>query len=483
MKPLKYLLLLLLFLPLLFPHLQMHLPLCSEPPLFGIYQGTQIPGADSLTLRSWFSGSFRDAAESGIRDQLGFRRTLIRIHNQLDYSLFRIIHAEGFIAGRHGYLFEEDYIHEYTGKYFIGKAPLDLKVRRLKAVQEELKRRGTCLLVVIEPGKASFFPEYIPRRYRPENRTLTNLDYLKQRMDARGVEYIDLDRWFRAMKDTCRYKLFPEYGMHWSIYSVALTADSLSDYLRTRCGLAVPGVSVGEVEISDSLRGSDRDIADMLNLLVPLPRVTAAYPAVRFDSVKPVLNVIAIADSYFNNLYYDYAPHLFRNTEYWYYNSSLYHGNSYGDTKVDHSNLVSTLPSADLILLMTSEINAHCGFWDFADQAWEALFPPARDSWCYRFTNRIRNERWWFRGMVTQAAAEGTTLEQAIRRNAEYAMWTQFDALENKTHADSVVRIIADIRSIPEWMHKVWRLSRETGRPLQQCLESEAEYVLSTRKP
>jgi hypothetical protein len=149
---------------------------------------------------------------------------------------------------------------------------------------------------------------------------------------------------------------------------------------------------------------------------------------------------------------------------------------------VDHSNLAAKFKETDVILLMVSEINAHCGFWNFVDQAYEALFPPHRDSWCYRYENQIRNERWWFRGMVKESAAEGITLERAVRQNAAYVMCVNYDRLENKTHADSVSRIIWDIRTTPEWLHKVWTVSKERNLPLETCLASEAEYVLSLRK-
>jgi hypothetical protein len=481
MNGMKYLLITLSFALLFLPLVQKRLGIAEGPKLFGIYKRESPPDLKYFTWKRWFEGTFQEKIAAQVNDNLGFRNSLVRINNQYDFSLFRIIHADGFIAGKKGFLYEEDYIHEYTGRYFIGKSAIDLKVRRLKAVQEELKKRGTRLLFVIEPGKASFFPEYIPDHYHPAHRTLTNMEYMKQRLDALKAEYIDLNRWFLSMKDTSRYKLFPEYGMHWSIYSVALVVDSLTHYLTERCNARVPDFVVEKVEISDSLRGSDRDIADMLNLVFPLRRVTAAYPVVRYDTARPSLRLIGVADSYFNNIYYVYAPHLFANTEYWYYNSTLYYGNSYGDVKVDHSNLAGKFKESDVILLMVSEINAHCGFWNFVDQAFEALFTPHRDAWTYKYENQIRNERWWFRGMVKEAAAEGIPLERAIRQNADYVMCVNYDRLENKTHADSVTRIIWDIKTTPKWLHKVWTVSRERNLPLETCLRSEAEYVLSQR--
>lgn len=467
---------------LFIPIIQIRYHLVREPALFGYYEQAAFPDLKMFAWKSWFSSAFQTRVSKQVNENIGFRNSLIRINNQYDFSLFRTIHADGFIAGKKGYLYEEDYILEYIGRNFIGKTAIDTKIARLKAVQEELERRGTHLLLVIEPGKASFYPEFIPDHYRPDRRSITNLDYMKRRMDALQVEYIDMNRWFLEMKDTSRMKLFPEYGMHWSISSVTLAVDSLTRYMREKYEVQIPGWTVEKMEVSDSLRGSDRDIADMLNLVFPLPPVQAAYPVIRFEPTKPTLRVISVADSYFNNIFYQYTPHLFAKTEYWYYNSSLVYLDSSGTGKVDHSNLSEKFREFDVILLMVSEINAHCGFWDFADQTYGALFPGIHDTWLYRYENKIRNNRWWFRGLVKQAAAEGTTVEQAIHRNAKYAMCVDFDSLENKTHADSITKIILDIRSIPKWLHKVWVISKERNLPIEACLKSEAEYVLSQNK-
>ena len=422
MRFLKLLLFLIVCTVLLLSAIQLRTGFIRESELNGVFRLAPEPDLKLFAWKSWFSGVFQEKFAASVNDHIGLRKTLIRIRNQADWSLFRVSHADGFIAGKEGFLFEEDYILEYTGKYFIGKQALDLKVRRLKAVQAALRARGVCLLPVIEPGKASFYPEYIPDRYRPDRRTQTNLDYLIRQMDAYGVNYIDLNRYFMTIKDTCRYKLFPEYGMHWSLYGVAVAMDTLSAFIRSECGLPVRTFEIERIEISDSLRGTDYDIGHMLNIICPLQPVTAAYPALKYapEPQGGGIDLLAVGDSYFNNIYYDYAPHLFRTTDFWYYNSRYYSDDDRNGKPVDHSNLTSTLEKYDLILLAFSEINAHCGFWNFADQAWHAYYGGPGDSDVYDFENRIRNEREWFRAMVGKSAAAGTTLERTIRRDAIY---------------------------------------------------------------
>ena len=422
MKFLRLLLLLITSVVLAAPALQHWKPMVKEKDLNGIYRTAKPPDLKSFSWGSWFRGSFQEKIVPEMNDHIGFRKTLIRIRNQADWSLFKTSNTEGFIAGKDGFLYEEDYIFEYTGTYFIGERALDLKARRLKAVQEALGTRGICLLPVIEPGKASFYPEHIPARYHPECRSMSNLEYLQQRMDRYGVRYLDLNRWFLLAKDTSRYKLFPEYGMHWSIYGATLAMDTLTKYLNGACGFSLPGFTVDKIVISDSLQGTDGDIEVMLNLLCPLPPVTAAYPTVRFDKggTTSAPRVLGVGDSYFNTIYNLFAPHQFRSTEFWYYNSRYYSYDSLNNKPVDHSDLPGKLARFNLILLTFSEINAHCGFWNFVDQAWVAFCGTGPDSEVYGYENRIRNEREWFRSMVQKADAGGLSLESAIHRDAVY---------------------------------------------------------------
>ena len=87
------------------------------------------------------------------------RNIFVRINNQIDYSLFNIPNSEGIVIGKEGYLFEKDYIRTCLGKDFLGKSVIDKKLLRTKFIQEFLKTKNIDLIIVFEPGKASFFPQ------------------------------------------------------------------------------------------------------------------------------------------------------------------------------------------------------------------------------------------------------------------------------------------------------------------------------------
>ncbi|MBL7138315.1 MAG: hypothetical protein ISS17_06045 [Bacteroidales bacterium] len=425
----KYLLLFMILLLLVLPFIQRHIPLVKERKLVGFFRLAPSPSWQEFTWKRWFHGEFQDQMTGRVEEHIGFRKSLFRLHNEFDFRLFRISHAEGFICGKEDNMFEEDYILEYTGKYFIGEETWNTKLEKLAEVKTRLSSMGTELILVLEPGKASFSPEFIPVRYLAHGTSLSNYTYVTHWLDAHDVPYLDLNRWFIQAKDTSRFPLFPKYGMHWSLYAVPLVVDTLSRYIELATGTTIPALTIQRIEISDSLQWTDRDIADLLNLIFPLPSTETAYPVVSVepDSIVPHLKALVIADSYYLNIKHGYSPKLFAGEEYWYYNSKLYPHieDDREPVYVDKSNLQEKLLQFDVVLLMVSEINLHCGFWNFADEAYQAFSPDHQDPPWYPYENMIRNQREWFRYMVKKAENNFNSLENTIRMDAKFLYNTE----------------------------------------------------------
>ena len=431
MRSFKNILLSLVLLLLLFPLLQSRTGLVKEKRLQGFFQLKEKPSLWSFTWKGWLRGNFQEEYSQRLEDHTGFRNSFIRIRNQVDYSLFGISHATGFIREKQGYLIEEDYIHEYTGKYFIGKTTIDRKLDRLKEVIEKLKENHTALILVFEPGKASFFPEYIPERFHPSDRSLTNYEYILSGLRRRQIPFLDLNHYFLLMKDTSRYPLFPKYGMHWSLYGMWQAVDTLAKYIGKVSGTEIPAIAVRKVEVTDTLRGSDNDIGFLMNLVFPLPRTRAAYPVtdVEDNPAKRTLSALVIGDSYYVNIEQEVASRLFKKEEYWYYNSKVYPFTEDDNHPVyiDKSDLAGKLKQFDILLLTVSEINLHCMYWDFIDEAYLAFNPGEKDDPVYAYENKIRDYRDWFRFVVEKARSQQRPLERMIRADAEYMY-----GLENK---------------------------------------------------
>ena len=110
-------------------------------------------------LDSWIDGSFQKGADEAIEQRIGFRPLLIRLKNQLEFTLFKKANARGVVVGRKRYLFEKDYLRAYAGGDYPGDWYWNENFRRAGMVRDTLSKLGVELAVIIEPGKASFYPE------------------------------------------------------------------------------------------------------------------------------------------------------------------------------------------------------------------------------------------------------------------------------------------------------------------------------------
>lgn len=462
---------------------QYRFPVVRESKLKGFFSKTPPPELKYFTWKRWFSQDFQQVYQARANEHLGFRNSLIRIRNQYDYTFFGIIHAEGFVMGRQQCLYEEDYIHEYTGEFFIGATAIDKKLSRLRNVRDSLRAHGVPLLLVFEPGKASFYPEYIPGYFHPGKRTQTNYDYMLQRSKELGLDYLDLQGYFMKMKDTSRYALFPRNGMHWSLYAVPFAVDTLAKSIEKLSGTKLPRFKTTQLIHSDSPLGTDNDIGELLNLVLPLNKVLGVYPLVAFDSTPKTVKLLVIADSYYGSIVEDYGKHIFKSQDYWYYNKNLYpYLNFDPPVYADKSNLLDKLENYDAVVLMVSEINLHCGFWNFADEAFIAFHPEVKDPFVYGFENDIRNDRSWFRFMVKKARFQGRPLDELIREDAGYTFCSGYDNLPGKTYWDSIYHLTYGIRFNPEWFAQVTQKAKDRKISLDSMMLLDAIYSYDQSK-
>src|SRR5205085_1405484 len=130
---------------------------------------------------------------------------------------------------------------------------------------------------VLAPGKTDYFKEYLPNYYKDHLTTKRNYNLIIKYAEEEKINYIDFNKWVNQIKDTSRYSLFPKYGIHWSYYCMALCADSIKKFIEARKNIALRNFS-WNFELSDTLRGTDYDLGDLLNIYRKLPVDATAYP-------------------------------------------------------------------------------------------------------------------------------------------------------------------------------------------------------------
>src|SRR5690349_14354700 len=98
----KRALFLVLLLLLLVPGLQAKFQWLAETPLAGAY--VQAPHPE-FSVQSLLAGTYQPQLEQYLEDRIGFRSGLIRLRNQLSFSLLRVARSSDLVIGRHDVLF------------------------------------------------------------------------------------------------------------------------------------------------------------------------------------------------------------------------------------------------------------------------------------------------------------------------------------------------------------------------------------------
>ena len=361
---------------LAFGSVQKRFGIIRSKPLNGVFTVTPKP---AFSCSTWMAGSYQDQYRLSLEDSVGFKPDLVRLYNQIDYSLFSIAHASKMVVGKEGYLFADTYIKGYTGTDFVGKHYINDKIRAVKFLQDYLwKEKGILLMVVFAPGKGFYYPEYIPGRYLNDRRENTNYGYYLQRCREEGINHIDFNQWLIGMKDTARFMLYPKTGIHWSCYGAYLCADSLRRYLETRLNRKLPHMVLDSVEVASEAREDDNDMGRTMNLIWKIPHPLMAYPKFHFeyDTLRPKPAALFAGDSFYWYWYYNgIIENTFRNKEFWYYNNEVYPEQFSAPKNVGQIDYTEAILKQDVIVLIQTNGGYGELGYGWVDVAYDHLYP------------------------------------------------------------------------------------------------------------
>jgi hypothetical protein len=373
----------LLTLLLLLPAVQAKWHLVTVRPLQGYDQsGSSHP---IFSWRELWASSYQEQLEGYLTDRLGFREWAIRVRNQVDYSLFGVLHAVDVMQGQHHVLFQNSPLNAYLGRDYLGDEEVLHYAQRLRDVQDSLARHGVQFLCVLAPGKAGFQPEDLPVAIQAIPAGPTNYKGFAQALPAAGVHVLDASALFKQWKPGAAHPLFPRGGIHWSGYSVTLVADTLFRAVESLTHTDLPDFTTRPgVVTTDSLRYTDKDIADALNLVWPHQPYPMAYPIVTFappSAQQHRLNALLVGDSFTQSFYgfYPYLPQLLdSHSRFWSYNEYTYWPENTGDEThtVHELNLRQQVESRQIVIVLATEQNLYKRGFGFVDEVY-ALYHPA----------------------------------------------------------------------------------------------------------
>ena len=279
--------------------------------------------APEFSFANLWRGEFQTSVDDFSRTNFLLRGMAIRTRNEIDYSLFCERHAKSIIAGSEGYLFEENYVLAALGLDAISEDIVSERVSRLSRLSIAT---GVPFLVILAPGKGSYFREFLPKEYleimgQSENRMY---EMWLDQLVLKGLRFLDLNSFFRLYTE-----VFPKNGIHWSewaqVDAINMISATLLDILPD--SLRPARLMIDSLYRSTIMEGTDDDIEQGLNLWRNIPDLEATYYNTHWEDVPAFKRprILVIADSYAWGLVNKgLLREGYRDSEFWFYNQGVH---------------------------------------------------------------------------------------------------------------------------------------------------------------
>lgn len=396
------------------------------PPLKGDLYKPTVPVFNSAT---WFSGTYQKSQEDFSTIFFGLRSLYVRLNNQIDFSVFKKVNAKDVVVGKDNYLYESKYINSYHGKDFMGLDSVKHLVDQMKFVSDGFSKLGKQLIIVFAAGKASYYPEFIPPTNSKINDS-TNYKFLSAATKQANLNVIDFNKWFIDNKYKSKYPLFPQYGIHWSIYGACIAADSIIKKIEDLRHIDMPNLIYKDIELKKPIY-LDYDAADALNLMNRMRSFKMAYPKIntenRLNKKKP--RVLVISDSFYWGMFNFGISHSFRNDHFWYYNKEVFSKSSLNTFWVKDLNFDEEINKHDVFIIMATEATLPQIGWGFLDNS-ESFFKGVKTpvekklDFIQRLKDlkiAIKGDNKWMLDIEKKAKTRGVSIDSMLTLDA---LWT-----------------------------------------------------------
>lgn len=354
----KIILLLCILFVLFVPILQQSIKIEIEQ---DVLNGYFVPARDTvLNSKTWLERVYQERMDSYTNENFGFRKLLVRLDNQINYSVNGYIRVSALISAKENYLFDRKFIDEFTGRSFRGKAHIDSVVTDLSRLNDSLKANGKKLLICFAPCKESFYSEYLPDTIHVPKQPISNYSQFKKEFIQRNISILDYHTYFKQMKDTAMHPLFNQGGLHWTTYGAYLAMDTLFKRVSYETKKGGNSIRFKSIEMSETARNSDDDIVKAMNIFQNINSGKLAYPIVEFkldpDSCeKP--KVIIIGDSFYYGLNNTWLPlSVFSPESYflYYFRQVIPHDPAKNGIQIKDLDFKKELKNTDLVILFFS---------------------------------------------------------------------------------------------------------------------------------
>ncbi len=434
---------------------------------------------------SWMDGSYQPAFDRFIEDHIGFRNFFVRLNNQIEFSFFNKTNTDGVIIGKNNILYEYDYIRALIGDDFMGEQIITNNLNEIKFLQEYLKSKfNISFILIFEPSKARTYPEYIPDRYLKNIPSVSNYEYYIQKADELDIEYLDLNKLFLLVRDTSTHPVYPHYGIHWSEHTMSFITDTLIKYIENLRGINIPEFEVETRFLNNGISKFDYDAGRSLNLMFRLSQPQMPYPIFTFNSEatghKPM--VLAIADSYYWNIFNTRVPrNLFANEAFWYFSTKVYPDFYYKETWAKDLDLNEEIEKQDVIILGVTERFLYKFGWDFVRQVYKLYSPEYTGDVIEKYEKKIVSDLHWVNNLIEKSKKEETPLNKSIEKLAKNLAFTY----EPETYLTwyGTEHFISLIQSDTIWNESIILKAAKTGQSYDEQLVVDAKWSFNEQHP
>ncbi|CAN5362164.1 sugar O-acetyltransferase [soil metagenome] len=359
---------------LILPLIQFTLPFTKETPLDGVDPAPKLP---TFSAETWFNEEYQKIYQPLFEQNIGFHNSLVRLHNQINYTIFKYSDVSDVVVGKDNFVFLKPYINAVSGADFVGTEYISIQAEKIKVIQTELKKKNIDFFVILAPGKGSFYSEYIPSHYFRKTITdSTNYAGYKKMFAVNNVNCLDLRAHFSSIKSSEKYPLYSNTGVHWSRYCCYLAGKEIVKYTEELRNIKLPEIKLESVKML-SLTGknsNDYDAASLMNVASTIAQPELAFPKLTYVSndktIKP--RFLCIADSYFEGIAKTNIPqNVFTNYHYWLYNNREFPASYLKDKMVNTLDFKKEIEKHQVVCILATDASLSIFPFGFVDKAYE----------------------------------------------------------------------------------------------------------------
>ena len=154
-------------------------------------------------------------------------------------------------------------------------------VKAIAEIQDRLGQHGMAFVLLISPSKAAIYPEFIPdifcRSPKSASRDYENFVPL---LDKYKINYVDGHAVTLAAKTREQAPVFSRGGTHWNYLGAYYTVERLLEMIEALTRQSIGRLSLQDLEIDHKPSGTDKDLAELLNLISPPYNYLVPHPTI-----------------------------------------------------------------------------------------------------------------------------------------------------------------------------------------------------------